>query len=408
MTSADYTVDLETAEEFLDYLRPSRPHWDTYVQGKLRWVFRGQRDASWRLLPSAWRTGGTSETEMEHLGSNYGAEGLADFHYGLDRCHLTNPPGVVAVNSQSERELRILQEFIAHANVAGMPLPYSSVEISPHHFGYIAAFAGNSIDCPGFEQRSGRFFDTALRSQRMDLSDVLEGLEDPDIKQEMQKLCHAWPFLTNFTMRNSVAALAQHHGIPTRLLDWSHDSRIAAYFACSNVAERDMEEAGKRLAVFALNPFLLQRDRILEDELADFSDDPEAAEMFLSQHSTFIEKAETTSYLAAQAGLFTHPDFADLYRILTGAYPTIDKSIELLVGWKQRVSGNSEPGIRNFIRKITLPSREADRLMEMLDDERIFLATLMPSMDRMKDSMLARAERRSRMARCRKGEGNVL
>lgn len=400
MTPTDYTVDLNTAEQFLDYLRPSLPHWDTYVRGKLRWVFRGQRDAAWRLLPSAWRTDARSETEMGHLSSNYGPEGLADFRHGLDRCHLTNPPGVVAVNSQSERELRMLQEFIAHANVAGMPLPYSSVEIRLHDFGYMATFEGNVIDCPGYEQRSSPFFDAALRTQKIDLSEIIKELEESsEFSEELRMLGRAWPFLTNFTMRSPVAALAQHHGIPTRLLDWSHDSRIAAYFACSNVAEGDMDDPMKRVAVFALNPFLLQRDRISENELDEFPEELEATKMFLSRHSTFVEKSETTSYLAAQSGLFTHPDFADLYYILTGEYPTIDKSIELLIGWKHRVSNKPEPDIRDFIKKITLPCSEADRLMEMLDDERIFLATLMPSLDRMKDSMLARALRRSRMAR---------
>jgi hypothetical protein len=279
-----------------------------------------------------------------------------------------------------------------------MQLPYSSVEIHPRDFGFAATFQGNGTDCPEYEQRSSPFFDAVLRSQRIDLSEVLGGFADsPELCEEIRRLGEAWPFLTNFTMRSPVAALAQHHGIPTRILDWSHDSRIAAYFACSNVSESEMDDPGKRVAVFGLNPFLLKRDRISEDELADFPDDPEAAKVFLSQHSTFVEKAETTSYLAAQSGLFTHPDFADLYYVMTGDYPTIDKSIELTVGWKHHVADKQEPDIKDFIRKITLPCQEADRLMEMLDDERIFLATLMPSLDRMKDSMLARAERRSRM-----------
>jgi FRG domain. len=402
MTSADYTVDLDTAEQFLEYIRPSRSHWDTYLQGKLRWVFRGQRDANWALLPSAWRTDEASKVTMEHLSSNYGTEGLSTFEHHFERCRLTTPSYVADINSQSETELRILQEFIAHANAAGMPLPYSSVEIQPQDFGFIAAFQGKEIDYPGYEQRNGHFFDIALRSQSMDFGDINEELgNSPELHEEIRSLREAWPFLINFTMRNPVAALAQHHGIPTRLLDWSHDSRIAAYFACSNINEEEMADFNKRVSVFALNPFLLQRERITEDDLAQFPNDTEAAKVHLSQHSTFVEKSETTSYLAAQSGLFTHPDFADLFRILTGEYPTIDKSIELMINWKQHTSSDGSHDIKDYIRKITLPYHESDRLMEMLDDERIFLATLMPSLDRMKESILARSIRSSRIAKRR-------
>ena len=57
-------TDFNTAEEFLEYLRPSAEHW---LEGRANdWIYRGVYDYDgWRLVPSSWRD--TVREPFEHF-----------------------------------------------------------------------------------------------------------------------------------------------------------------------------------------------------------------------------------------------------------------------------------------------------------------------------------------------------
>ena len=74
--------------------------------------------------------------------------------------------------------------------------------------------------------------------------------------------------------------LAQHYGLPTRLLDWTKNAAIALYFACEKKPEKDG-------AVFILNPIDLNRKAFpMEARIFDPYQDAESVKNYLELDGT--------------------------------------------------------------------------------------------------------------------------
>jgi len=113
----------------------------------------------------------------------------------------------------------------------------------------------------------------------------------PIVEREMLRLFnnYATPYLpTTHVSDWELLAIAQHHGLPTRLLDWTRNPMLAAYFAV------EQETDGEDSAVY-----------VLKDQ--KFIDVETISPFDLKDVSKFVP-AHITPRITAQSGLFTaHP-----------------------------------------------------------------------------------------------------
>jgi len=151
-----------------------------------------------------------------------------------------------------------------------------------------------------------------------------------------------------------LAALAQHHGVPTRLLDFTQHAFVAAYFAALPPASHP----GRDLCVWALDRSFLDHGNRCNGVW----------------FSELRASRATNPNLHAQAGSFVV--WTGLARIVP-----LDGLLRSVVSGRFRLSSGSLMGRFPIMRKLILPRREAPRLLELLVDERVTGATLFPGVD---------------------------
>jgi hypothetical protein len=216
-----------------------------------------------------------------------------------------------------------------------------------------------------------------VRRERQDraLEAFMVGLEEagvvvpsraPSVRTENELSSGAEPPREVFPLM----ALAQHHGLPTLLLDWTRRARVAAYFAAAEAAEQMSRGAqtGSHLAVWALR---------IDDKVSWSAGHPRPdSGMDTDRLEIYRSSGGGNPNLRAQSGLFT---------LLSSVR---DVSIEQhLAAWCAQ--GHAVNDV--LLMKFTLPHGEVGKLLRLLSYEGVTGASMFPGPDGVVRAMRERA-----------------
>lgn len=286
------TIHCETAREFMDNLDLTHTRWS-----RQNWIFRGQNDARWELMPSLFRYWDTN----------------------------TNP-GL---------ELALIDLFIRNANLVNLPIP------------------NNALDYASYAQKP--------------------------TKRELNTG-------GSYDFRHVVFAIAQHSGVPTRLLDFTHSPMVAAYFAADyvNLYEKLGVGSDQLAEYFRQSVAALAEGGDLKKTVTKYWNTVNDAQERLPERiAVWAIQAQDIDLLTTLLVL-DHPYTEILpLKMQMGLFlcETEFVEIDVLRGhrWRSFDTKLMPLAQTNGIYKLTLPWDERHALLELLRRRRIFFGSLLPS-----------------------------
>ncbi|QDM18173.1 FRG domain-containing protein [Tardiphaga sp. vice278] len=309
------------AEGFIAFLRASNSAWHDSTDFP-QWVFRGHRNASWRLKPTAWRSAGSNP--------------LQNMIAKLTAAELRLKDGRDNPDTLTEN----LQRALAWTHAEKLVL---------NEFRRVGWRMGFDVDEPD-------------ASYSMNLKYGPSLIDDTRQAPESE---------SPFWSANDIG-IAQHYGVPTRFLDWTFNPMFAIFFSQddfgSNLNETDL--CVWAMDINAVESMYHFKGGVGTTLLRPFSPCRRGNDFIIAQNGLLLE--------------IQHEWALDFFE-QNGDWPSVEEVVVALNNEREYCDGDPESYLYDqdhpMLRRIVLPAKEIPHLRVMLDREGITREKLMPTLE---------------------------